>query len=117
MTQTPEQANKTKSFEGYKNYPTWLIHLWLTSTEQSYLLLLSLAKSCNSVEALAEKAEELVMSYKPLKEHSHTVLAQMYEDLIDDALSQVNWVQVVQFIWEHPIEENIDGVLENSGSG
>lgn len=83
------------TYNGYKNWETWTVNLWLTSEELTYLMLEYLAETSNDVQEMADKAKEYVMNNNPLAGQPS-----LYHDLLTSALEEVDWVQAVKFVWD-----------------
>ena len=74
------------------------------------LMLLILADDCNSVEELAEKSKELILKNNPLK-NEHSLYSRLMHEVLND--EELDWIQIVQFIWDHPIEKHIASTNDN----
>ena len=90
------------SYNGYTNYETWNVCLWLSNDEGTYRFwqahrerLSGEVDSEDLAQTLAKELEEEVWNNHPLQES-----AGMYSDLITRALSQVNWVEIAESILE-----------------
>ena len=83
------------TYNGYKNWNTWLVHLFLTSEEPTYLLLEYLAETSKDVREMADKAKQYILNHNPL--HGQPGL---YHNLLASALNEVEWTEAVQFVWD-----------------
>ena len=102
------------SYNGWKNYETWCVNLWLTNEEPMYRLCRSLAAEaresapdCRQVQEniwqadeaatflLADRLKEYVEQNNPLAD-SPT----MFSDLLSAALSEVDWHEVANAFLE-----------------
>ena len=94
-----------RSYNGYLNYETWCVHLWLTNEEGPYNYCRGLARraineapDCEQVREgiwttdeakkfiLADQIKEFVEEVNPLGDK-----ATMFTDLITTTLSEVDW--------------------------
>jgi hypothetical protein len=102
------------SYNGWKNYETWCVHLWLTNEEGTYFYCVELAKECRKAapsdervrdriwpEAdaakflLSDRLKDYVEDHNPLRED-----ATLYGDLVHAALSEVDWHEVAEAFLE-----------------
>jgi hypothetical protein len=77
------------SFNGWRNYPTWAVFLWLGNDEVTYNAAVWEAKQ--GVRALREFVEGLVLDESP---------ASLASDLLGWALDEVDWESVVAALLE-----------------
>lgn len=97
-------------YNGWTNYETWAVNLWLTNEEPTYRHCRELAstsraaaKSCEQVQRgtwdvaearkylLADALKELVETCNPVANS-----ASMYADLLAAAICVVNWQEIAQ---------------------
>ena len=83
-----------EGYNGWKNYETWCVNLWLTNDEwaESELRMLSQISGV-SVGHRADRVEEMVneMRYAVLQGE-----ASMFTDLLNGALGSVDWREIVE---------------------
>jgi hypothetical protein len=91
------------SYNGWSNYETWVVNLWLGNDEGTYNTCRSLAQRCfeeavadhmlsrkeRACYQLANSLKEMVEDGNPL-----TSEASVYADLINASLSEVNWKEI-----------------------
>lgn len=91
------------SYNGWSNYETWIVNLWLGNDEGSYNTCRSLAQRCfeeavadqvlsrkeRACYQLAKELKEMIEDGNPLASE-----ASVYADLINASLSEVNWKEV-----------------------
>lgn len=112
------------SYNGYENYETWAVSLWLGSDRGSYESMNELAKSCLADEVAAGAPNKEIVrlaTYKlagvlrDLVEYESNPLideASLYSDLLGSALGMVSWHEVAEGLIEHAWEcMKIDGEL------
>ena len=102
-----EEAHRERGYNGWTNYETWVVALWLDNEQPGYLywreqaahhrqeaqhapevqrgiFTAEQAARCN----LADQLKEEVVEASPLCE------ASMYTDLLGAALSEVDWLEI-----------------------
>lgn len=83
------------SYNGWKNYETWIVNLWLNDDRGTYEYCMELAEQAErDVYTLGKLLEEFVDENNPLT-------TGMYADLLGGALSEVNYYEIA----EHFIED------------
>ncbi len=87
-------VKKDTTYNGWSNYETWCVNLWLTNEEGTEGELRMLAQMhSTSVWYRADRLQEMV------NEIRYTVLqgeASMFTDLLNGALRAVNWSEIVE---------------------
>lgn len=115
--------SEDKSYNGWTNYETWAVNLWLENEEGTYRYWRAQAEShltedqaCDEVrdgiwttdEAakfnLADQLKDEVENDSPISE------ASLYSDLLNAALSEVNWPEVAESFLEGLEPESSDEV-------
>jgi len=76
-------------YNGWSNYETWLVALWLNNDQASYNALEELKAEDGSDYRKAESLEELV---RELYEFEPVGIV---ADLVNSAFGRVNWVEIV----------------------
>lgn len=103
-----------KTYNGYTNYETWDVSLWIDNEQWLYNEINYLAEdSFNNADAdkyrnkeevasddLADKIKEIIESQNPLIDQ-----ASMFSDLLGAALDNVNWQEIAEN-WIETIKEN-----------
>lgn len=82
-----------KEYNGWTNYPTWNVNLWLTNDEGSYNYWMERARDAE-VNELAISLEE------EHKEMIPELEASTYSDLLQYTLGLVNWNEIAQSLIE-----------------
>jgi hypothetical protein len=76
-------------YNGWSNYETWLVSLWLDNDRLTYNALESIKAEDLSVQSKAEELEELV---RELYEFEPVGIV---ADFVNAAFGRVNWVEIV----------------------
>jgi hypothetical protein len=80
------------SYNGWSNYETWNVSLWLNNEQPTYFYLRELANEEDKSDY--EKAQELrdfVADHNPLAED-----ASMFSDILGAALSDVDYREIIE---------------------
>lgn len=76
-------------YNGWSNYETWLVALWLNGDQASYNALEAIKADNASVHSKAEQLKELVCELYDFEPTG------MIADLVSAAFSRVDWVEIV----------------------
>ena len=95
----------TQTYQGWKNYETWAVALWLNNDQGTYNLVRDMAREARESDrattgyvgadaavVLADALEDMVKTDMP------EMGASMYADLLNAAVSEVNWYEIAQNI-------------------
>jgi hypothetical protein len=82
-------------YNGWTNYPTWCINLWLNNDEPLYRQACEITQATSSVGKLADQLKEWVESLAPELER-----AGMVSDLLGWAFSIADWHEIAASWWE-----------------
>lgn len=80
-----------RGYNGWTNYATWNVHLWLTNDPQTDAAVRSLAQRASSLYEAAQAVRTYVEERNPLADD-----ASLYTDLLSNALSTVDWDAVAR---------------------
>lgn len=91
-----------KGYNGWKNYETWCVALWIDNDEGSYNYALELARDhCDQdpydlgvegpISSLSDALKAWIEEMNPLNDTST-----MFTDLLNAALSEVDWYEIAK---------------------
>ncbi|MBE9593292.1 MAG: hypothetical protein IMF19_07405 [Proteobacteria bacterium] len=94
-------------YNGWANYETWCVKLWIDNEESSYNYWLERAK-----EILEEKvdvitltlADELKEGHEEAMEDACIAEVGVFTDLLNSALGEVNWYEIAESILKEASE-------------
>ena len=92
-------SDEKKTYNGWSNYETWCVNLWLTNEEESSL----------ELTAIVRDAEDLGQASQIIKEWVEEMLpdlgASFAADLLGAAVGAVNWYEIAENHKEDESEE------------
>lgn len=87
-------------YNGWKNYYTWAVNLWMSNTERPYYLLRQIC-----ADALEEDpqhaqtiAADALRDY--IEDNAPQIEASMYSDILGRALEEVDCYEIVSYVIE-----------------
>jgi len=87
-----------QSYNGYTNYETWCINLWIDNDQGLYDMIYSAARriavKTSAVREIADMVKELVEEMRP------ELPASMYSDLLKTAIDRCNFREIAENIIE-----------------
>ena len=84
-----------KEYNGYSNYQTWNVALWLDNEPGEYSYVRDMAVELEKASRLADWLKDYVEEINPLND-----TANMFSDLMSHALANVNWYEIAKGIME-----------------
>ena len=106
------------SYNGYENYETFSVHLWLSNEKKMYDLMLEFVKSARELTNIEDDEHSILSRKEQTKNHLaamiRTVVEEdnplkdddgLYSDLLLASLSDVNWFEIARSFLE---EQNDD---------
>jgi len=96
------------AYNGWINYETWNVALWLDNEQGSYDECRDMARNARDVYDLAKRLEAFVEEFKP------DLGASMFSDLLSAALNEVDWQEIAEHYWTdtHEDEEEESDAIE-----
>lgn len=82
-----------EGYNGWTNYETWLVKLWMDNEQSSQQYYREIAKEAKSKYELSCRIEDEIKDGIP-------VTIGMYADLLTSALKSVNWYEIANSLWE-----------------
>lgn len=84
------------SYNGYSNFQTWCVMLWLDNDQATQEFVTELINESTDQANLADKLAVFVYEYDPLLDQ-----ASMYADLLHSAIRQVDFYELAGFLLEY----------------
>ncbi len=104
-----------RKYNGWTNYETWVVRLWLDNEEPSYRYWTGEARRWKgrdgAVSGLADQLKEELTEASPVNEPT------VYGDLMNAALEDVNWLEIAESYLEEvePADEDPETSTEGHG--
>jgi hypothetical protein len=89
-----------QSYNGWTNYETWNVALWIDNEQGSYDEARDMARRARSESELADKLKGWVEDMTP------DLGASMFADLLGAALSSVDWYEIAEHYYEEAHEDD-----------
>lgn len=80
----------TEEYNGWPNYETWLMNLWLTNDELVYNDLMQIIQELDTVDEMAEELKYRVMEDMDLNEISARA------DFLRAATRNIDWREIIE---------------------
>lgn len=80
----------TAEYNGWSNYETWVVNLWMTNDIRYYEELCSIVSSEDDLYDKAEALEDF------LRFEYDGPSSSIWADLINNSLAEVNWYEIVK---------------------
>ena len=80
-------------YNGYSNYQTWNVALWLDNNEVSYYVVREMADGLEKTSQLADWIKDFVEEQNPVADQ-----ASMFTDLMGHALANVDWIEIAEAV-------------------
>lgn len=84
-------CHQPSDYNGWTNYETWCVNLWLDNEPGSYDAMRQLARSHKQLHDAAEAIRDTVEACSPMRDE-----ATLYSDLVSGALQAVNWREIAE---------------------
>ena len=82
---------KRTDYQGWTNYETWLVALWIGNDKGLYEMVIEWAKEMDDTVELADAIQEFIEGDNPLVGE-----ANLYSDMLGGSLREVNWKEVAE---------------------
>ncbi len=83
-----------KTYNGWTNYETWNVALWLDNDQGTHEQCHDMAKDARSESDLAAQLKDMVHEWAP------DLGASLFSDLLSAALGEVDWREIAGHYWE-----------------
>ena len=90
------------NFNGWANYETWAVNLWLDNDEDSYRYWSRMARAWSGDEQAAWRLADQLRG--EVTEAAPELGNTLYADLMNAALSDVDWVEIAECMLEAATE-------------
>src|SRR4051794_7859283 len=95
-----EFPREPEEYNGWSNYETWCVHLWLTNEEGSYRYWKEEAERHRKEDRESERSNLAEQIRSELDEAAPTEKASVFSDLVNAALSEVDWHEIADAFLE-----------------
>lgn len=89
-----ERYNTMEKYNGYTNYPTWNVKLWIDNEEGSYNYWHDAAREAEDASDLARRLQE------EHEEAAPDLGASTFSDMLGFAMGLVNWYEIAEMLIE-----------------
>lgn len=93
-------SNERKSYNGWSNYETWNVALWLDNEQGTYDEARDMARHARGVGALADSLKSWIHDMAP------DLGASMFSDLLTAALGEVDWYEIAEHYYKDEHEDD-----------
>ncbi len=87
-----------KEYNGWTNYETWLVKLWMDNEEGQDAYWREIAEECVKVDgkenAVRSMAEHISEQHEEAWEQAYSSQTGLFQDLMTSALHEVNWEEI-----------------------
>lgn len=91
---------QTKTYNGWSSYETWAVKLWIDNDQGLAEFFNHEARCAKSAYDLSNVVKEFFKEQNPVADK-----ASVYADLMNAALSEVNWIEIAESLIEDNKEE------------
>lgn len=108
-----------RSYNGWKNYETWVVNLWLTNEQYTYEYWMDRAREvykhkARATPSFSKKEEAVYMIAEDLKDGHEQAMdnmmqdsgmtASLWTDLLTNSLADVDWRAIAQHVVDDAVE-------------
>ncbi len=95
--------SEEKRYNGWTNYETWLVNLWFDNDQGTYEMIRDFAiEEAESIRQIENYIENMIEESSPTLENG------LYCDLMTAAISEVNFYEIAEHVWEDTKEERTE---------
>jgi hypothetical protein len=87
--------SEEKGYNGWTNYETWNVKLWLDNDQGLYNEMNEMARESKDIYDLSQTIEQVIDHMNPLCNESS-----MFADILRTALLDVNWMEIAEAYYE-----------------
>lgn len=98
-----DEKNATRKYNGWTNYETWAVKLWLDNEEHSYRYWTDLAQTCARYQDGANRLASTLRD--EVTEQAPELGASLFSDLLSAALAEVDWYELASSFLDDVDEE------------
>lgn len=109
-------CQENKEYNGWSNYPTWCVNLWLDNDRGFYNDCKHEAETilAETIDDYPDRDKDFIINLSTynlgdrLREYTESILPQvegMGSDLISWVLDKVNWAEIVEHIMDEVVED------------
>lgn len=80
------------NYNGWTNYATWNVNLWLTNEEGSYSYMMEQARTAASAQYPVSTLADVIRDY--VEDNAPELPASIYSDLLQWAIQQANYEEI-----------------------
>ena len=95
---------KDEKYNGYNNYETWLVALWIDNDEYRQEEVRGIARGQTQIGTLADELKNYVDEWPEISEA--TEKCSIVSDLVRSALSEVDWYELAEMYAKEVKEED-----------
>ena len=99
-------------YQGWTNYQTWAVKLWLDNDQGSQELQVEMAKESKKADEAEWKIDLADMLKQLIEDGAPEFEASMYSDLLNNALEEINYYEIAEAIINET-KENEKYIEEN----
>ena len=96
-----------KPYNGYTNYETWAIALWLDNDQGTQEYMIELTEQANKPYELADMIKDYIEENNPLNDQ-----ASMYSDLLQSAIDNCNFDEIADNYWTEYHKDEEEQIME-----
>jgi hypothetical protein len=92
-----------KGYNGWSNYETWCVKLWIDNDEASYNRFRRIVRSAETKSKAADEVKEMMYDEMP------NLGGTLWADLLSAAFGEVDWFEMVESEWDDLHSDDSEG--------